>query len=146
MRFTKACAYAIKAMTCIASSEEGHMVKTADIAEKKDIPPAFLFKIIQHLIRAGLLKAHRGKSGGLALAQPPSEITLRQIMEAIEGPYVKSRCLTDPGKCPLEPVCGFKGPWSRAQTRQLKILDNTDLVFLVSLGERLDVALDDPCI
>ncbi|MFC1944077.1 RrF2 family transcriptional regulator [Chloroflexota bacterium] len=146
MRFTRAGAYAVKAMTYIVTSEEGHMVKTAEIAEGKDIPSAFLFKIIQQLIRAGLLIAHRGKSGGIALAQPPDKITLRQILEAIDGPYTRSRCLTDPGKCPLEPMCGFKGQWVEAQRKQLDILDNTDLNFLVSLGERLDLALDDPCI
>ena len=145
-RLTKGSVYAAKAMMGIAELPEGTVVKTRELAESKGMPAAFLGKLVQRLIRAGLLRAYRGTAGGIALAQPATEIKFREIIEAVDGPIVKSLCLSDPGKCPAEARCRFRKIWIEAQIKQLRILENTTLADLVEHADELDAFFDNHCI
>ncbi|MFC1944047.1 RrF2 family transcriptional regulator [Chloroflexota bacterium] len=144
---TNGCRYAVKAMMDIAaSSNENGIVKTREIAERKDISAAFLGKLVQRLIRAGLLKAYRGTSGGVALARPANEINFKQIMEAVDGQIPVSLCLTEPSKCAAEDICPFREVWTEAQVRQLRILENTMLADLVNHAGELEAFLENRCV
>jgi len=96
MQLTRSADYAVRAMLEIAAQADSDesRARTHEIAERKEIPPALLAKLIPLLVRAGLLASQRGARGGLALARPASEISMLEIVEAIEGPIALNRCTT----------------------------------------------------
>jgi len=139
IQISNASRYAIRAMTDVATASDGGVVTTKEIAERQDIPQAFLTKIIQRLSRAGLLRAYQGASGGIALAQPSEQINLRQIIEAIEGPIYLAHCLIQPGECPRQKTCPVHEVWVETQNHILKVLEGVTLASLVTRGRELAI-------
>lgn len=86
MRLGRAAAYAVFATTYLAEHGNGTPIQGRDIAESCGIPPGHLLKILQQLVRAQVLSSERGPAGGFVLRKPATEITLLEIVEAIEGP------------------------------------------------------------
>ena len=86
MRLGRAAAYAVLATTHLAQRSNGSPVQGKDIAESCGIPSGHLLKILQQLVRAQILSSERGPAGGFILRRPPGEITVLEIIEAIEGP------------------------------------------------------------
>lgn len=107
MLYSSGCEYAIRAMTHLASRPPGRFTLLAEISEAEELPSAFLGKLLQDLVRAGLVKSARGPTGGYALAYPPEEVALLEIKEAIEGTADLERCAvgldpcSDATPCPL---------------------------------------------
>jgi len=100
MQLNQATDYAFRAvmyLTRFASDNE--IVSAQVIAEKEEVPMRFLLKIMRSLIKAGIVKSYRGVDGGYALAKPPEQITLLDVVEALEGPIRINRCLVDPEYC-----------------------------------------------
>ena len=129
--------YAIRAMLDIAAAEGGALETTKEVAERQGIPKVFLPKIVQRLVQAGLLRAHRGPAGGIALSMSPDEINLRQIIEAMDGPIALNNCLLTPGECPRESICPIHEIWVTTQDDLLKGLENITLSKLVARGKEL---------
>jgi Rrf2 family protein len=119
-----------------AASDRG-VVITQEIAERQDIPQAFLTKIIQRLVQTGLLRAYRGAAGGIALAQPAEQINLRQIIEAVQGPIFLAHCLIQPGECPSQKTCPVHEVLMEMQNSILKILEDATLASLVTHSKEL---------
>ena len=65
---------------------------------------------------AGLIVTTRGSEGGIALARPASEISLLEVVEAMEGPVALNQCVTEPGFCPLTPTCNVHPAWVHAHS------------------------------
>ncbi len=86
MRLGRAAAYAVFATTHLAENGSGTPIQGRDIAECCGIPSGHLLKILQQLVRAQVLSSERGPAGGFVLRKPAQEITLLEIVEAIEGP------------------------------------------------------------
>jgi len=86
MRLGRAAAYAVFATTHLAENATGAPIQGRDIAEACGIPPGHLLKILQQLVRAQILSSERGPAGGFVLRKPPQDISLLEIVEAIEGP------------------------------------------------------------
>ncbi len=86
MRLGRAAAYAVLATTHLAQRNNGAPVQGKDIAESCGVPSGHLLKILQQLVRAQILSSERGPAGGFVLRRPSGEITLLEIIEAIEGP------------------------------------------------------------
>ncbi|MGD8450228.1 MAG: Rrf2 family transcriptional regulator [Phycisphaerae bacterium] len=86
MRLGRAAAYAIFAVVYIARSGKKGPVQGKDIAGSCDMPPGRLLKILQQLVRARILASERGPAGGFQLRRPPSEISVLDIVETVEGP------------------------------------------------------------
>src|SRR5512136_1014817 len=86
MRLGRAAAYAVFATAHLAEHATGAPIQGRDIAESCGIPPGHLLKILQQLVRAQVLSSERGPAGGFVLRKPPHEISLLEIVEAIEGP------------------------------------------------------------
>ena len=80
-----------------------------------DIPGQYLTQILGALVRAGLLQATAGRSGGYRLARPPGEITLLDVVEAVEGDVTLARCVLRGGPCDWETVCPLHDEWGKAQ-------------------------------
>jgi Rrf2 family protein len=86
MRLGRAAAYAVFATTHLAEHANGIPIQGKDIAEACGIPPGHLLKILQQLVRAQILSSERGPAGGFVLRKAAGEISLLEIVEAIEGP------------------------------------------------------------
>lgn len=95
------------------------------MAFEQDIPPVFLTKILNILIKNGIVISQRGVSGGIMLAKHPSEITLKEIIEIIEGTFALNACLGEVGQCGRKPQCKVHQVWCRAQSALLKELEIT---------------------
>lgn len=89
-------------------------VQIHEIAEKYSLPQKFLVQILIQLKRSGLVHSRRGAEGGYLLARPPQQISLGEVIRAIEGPLISIKCLEkdNPKNCVLEPDCTFKAIWS----------------------------------
>jgi len=129
--------YAIRAMLDVAATEGEDAATTRKVAEHQGIPKVFLPKIVQRLAQAGLLRAHRGPAGGIALSRPPEEINLRQIIEAMDGPIALNNCIILPGECPRGSICPVHEVWVGAQEGLVKALESITLSRLVARGKEL---------
>lgn len=139
IQVSNASRYAIRAMIDVAAASDRGVVTTQEIAERQDIPQAFLAKIVQQLVRAELLRAYRGAAGGIALAQPTEQVNLRQVIEAVQGPISLAYCLIQPGKCPRQETCPVHEVWVETQNSVLKVLEGVTLASLVARGRELAV-------
>lgn len=99
MQLTQATDYSFRTIYYLASQEKGVITSAQDIADHEVIPFRFLLKIMRPLIKAGLVKSHRGTTGGYSLAKSPQEIFLLDIVVAVEGPVSINRCLDKAEYC-----------------------------------------------
>ena len=132
MQLTRSADYAVRAMLDIADetrSEEGR-ARTHLVAQRQDIPPALLAKLVPLLVRAGLLDSQRGARGGLFLARPASEIRMLEIVEAVEGPIAVNRCTATPAQCDKVAHCSIHPVWQKAQDYLVDLLKTTTLADL----------------
>ena len=98
MRLTRKVCYGIRALHYIAGRPGDGYCSVDEIGRAQEIPCRFLAKMVQDLVRAGLLASRRGQDGGVRLARPACEITLLDVMSALEGPMAISECLSPPMK------------------------------------------------
>lgn len=127
MEITRQTDYAIRALIHLAGLPQNSRVSTSTISEAEKIPLPFLTKVISHLVKAGLVVTNRGMGGGVSMARPPDEITLLDIIEAVEGPVLLNRCLLREGVCELEPQCGAHAAWEAIQSHLIADLRSVTL-------------------
>ncbi|MBI4406884.1 MAG: Rrf2 family transcriptional regulator [Candidatus Kerfeldbacteria bacterium] len=99
----------------------------ADIAAKHNVSPKFLSQVIIPLKQHGLVTSREGKRGGYKLARPLAVITLRALVEAMDGPLQLVRCMTDTKLCPAEQACSTKPVWQKLKLDIYQLLDRTTL-------------------
>lgn len=104
MNINQATDYGFRAVLYLAEQAKGEVVEAQAIAQSQSIPMRFLLKIMPSLIKAGIVRSQRGVGGGYTLAKEPGEITLLDVIEAVEGPFYLNRCLID------ESFCSKNGP------------------------------------
>lgn len=114
MQITRQADYAVRAVLHLARSGD-QRTATSAIAEEQHIPPSFLAKIVSQLSIAGLLHTSRGARGGVTLARDPKDITLLEVIEAIDGPIQLNECVGDSGACIFEDDCPLRPVWCEAQ-------------------------------
>ena len=105
MQITRQADYALRAMLYLAKLEPAHRAATSQIAASKKIPPSFLAKIISQLSIAGLIHTSRGARGGVTLARDPKDISVLEVVEAIDGPIALNECTLSPEGCPFSDDC-----------------------------------------
>lgn len=138
MRLTQGADYGIRAMVYLARRPLGSVSLVQEIAGAQEIPPNYLAKICQELARSGLVQSHRGAKGGFSLARPAAEITLRQAIEAIEGPIALSDCLNASRGCDRVASCRLH-PFLRGVQEQL--MRSLDGITLRDLADGQDESL-----
>lgn len=127
MQITRQSEYAIRTMLELAREPQGEYVSTRVISEKQDIPEDFLKKTLKLLVLAGLVTTQRGAGGGITLARHPGEITLADIITAVEGNIALNVCLVPGYKCPNQPGCPVSHSLARAQQAMLAELHKESL-------------------
>lgn len=111
MLITRATEYAIRAVLHLAKQPRGQIVLKKEICEEQDVTPAFLTKILQPLIKAGVVGSQRGVGGGFYLLKDPAEVTLLDVINSQEGPLHLNVCLVEKGACDRDTVCPVHGAW-----------------------------------
>ncbi|MBK7977550.1 MAG: SUF system Fe-S cluster assembly regulator [Deltaproteobacteria bacterium] len=113
-RMTKQTDYGIVLLTRFASAPMGQVHTARDLSEETLLPLPMVSKILKVLGRYGLLVSHRGVKGGYSLARRPEQITMIDIVGALEGPVAITECsLERPGACTQEPLCPVRTHWQR---------------------------------
>lgn len=108
--------YAIRAAVDLARhAKSGQRRKARVIADENAIPSSYAPQIFTKLVQAGLALSFAGRHGGYVLARDPMEITLLQVLHAVDGDVVSPACVLRDGPCRLEDVCAVHVAWSRAQ-------------------------------
>lgn len=120
MRFTTKTEYGLVCMAYMAKHPQPHRFTIRELAEKEGYSVAYVEKILQALRHAGLVESHSGNGGGYSLAHNPSDITLRQIIDALEGSTFEVFCQPETREdivCTHFCLCGIKPVWRK--TKQL---------------------------
>ncbi|MCC6300431.1 MAG: Rrf2 family transcriptional regulator [Anaerolineales bacterium] len=126
MQITRQADYATRAILHLARAKTGERISTSQVAKEQKIPPSFLAKIISQLAVAGLLHTSRGAHGGITLAREPSQITLLEVIEAIDGPIQLNMCVEQNGACPFEEGCPLQPIWCDTQNELVAKLRSTN--------------------
>ena len=131
MRLTKRSEYGIIAMKYIASMENGEACSARFIAEYFNLPQEILAKIMQKLVKKGLIRSQKGKHGGYRLTHRPDQITLGDIIMAVEESLNVVDCSTEKGlKCEQMGLCNIENPMKRIQRDLSNYFNSITLVDL----------------
>jgi Rrf2 family protein len=131
LRFTKRADYGLMAIHYIAINDGFGAVSAKRIAEEFAIPPELMAKILQRLAKQGLVVSTNGPKGGYALARRPTEVTVGQVIRALEGPINIVSCLED-SECPQMEKCNLRRPVHKIQAAISQVLDTMSLAELTS--------------
>ena len=137
MIITRATEYAIRAILYMACQPQGQIVLKKDICRAQEITPAFLTKILQPLIKEGIVGSQRGVGGGFFLAKPAREITLYDIVKTQEGPLHLNQCLIKEGNCGREFFCPVHGAWHEIRDAFMATLSRYDFATLAARQETM---------
>ncbi len=112
MKLSTRSRYGVRLMIALAAAGGDHSVFLKDIAASEDISEKYLSLIVIPLRAAGLIRSIRGARGGYILDREPKDITLRDIVEAVEGETCLVNCVKHPDSCPRVPVCPTRDTWT----------------------------------
>jgi Rrf2 family protein len=113
LKLSKKTDYGLMALMHLAEHLERPSWSAREIAENYRIPVELLSKILQKLVQKGLLVSHAGTHGGYSLGRPAEKISAAQVIEAIEGPFSITSCVSDDGLCEQFEKCNVKSPLQR---------------------------------
>jgi Rrf2 family protein len=134
MQITRQADYALRAIYYLAKIGPGNRASTSQIAKEQHIPPSFLAKIISQLSVAGLLHTSRGARGGVTLARDIENITMLDVVEAIDGPIMLNECVEDGHGCEFEKDCPMRVMWGDIQHNIVGKLKGTTFADLIKQG------------
>ena len=122
MQLTRAADYAVRVLIYLAGQPAHTRSSRAGLAAAAECPEQFLSKVLQSLTRAGLVVSHRGNTGGFELPVSRQDVSLLEVVEAIEGPVRLNLCLTSDHSCSRQGGCPAHTVWEDAQTAMLDVL------------------------
>lgn len=125
LRINRQTDYAVRVILALAKRGDGARLSTDEIRREMLIPPALMPRIVALLAKKGLLNTFPGREGGLMLPRPSSKITLKDVVEAFEGPILLSQCLEAKGEddCPFRVNCPVSPKWGCVQVAMLRELE-----------------------
>jgi Rrf2 family cysteine metabolism transcriptional repressor len=130
--------YAVRALTELARREEttpGKPVRLGDIADSREMPLQFLEQVFAALRRGGVVRSRRGAAGGYSLARPPTDITVLEVVAALDGVPSPAECTQ--GLCERVDGCGAASVWIEAQQALAKVLAGTSIADLLAREDAL---------
>ena len=117
--------YALRALLYLAWT--GERVTAQRISAEAHVPRRLLARILARLSHARLVESEQGRGGGSQLARPATEITLREAVEAVEGPFGVTRCIVEDRACGEGAPCALHDAWEEGQRTILEYLDTQTL-------------------
>lgn len=130
MKLTMKGDYGLRAMLDLAIYYGQGPIESADIASRQYVPEQYLDQILLILRKEGLVKSVRGPRGGHMLARPPAQITMAEVMQALEGSVPLMECLPNPDFCKLSQGCSLRGVWQQIDEMAQRILGATTIAEL----------------
>lgn len=127
---SRGCEYAIQAMIYLATQPQDAPILQRDIATALNIPPYFLGKILQLLSRSGLVNSFKGKSGGFVLARPLHEVSLYDVVLAMEGPTFLCGCILGFPGCDDRTPCPVHNQWKSLKQELVQMLQQQTIADL----------------
>ena len=125
--------HALRALAYLAAVEDGSPVQGRDLARKVKVPVHYLAKVMGTLARAGVVVATRGARGGYRLAKQPNRIRLADVVEPLEGPRARPRCVLKPDRpCNDSADCSAHACWKTVGAAYGDFLDRTTLADIQS--------------
>lgn len=112
MRIARQTDYAARLLLHLASLGAGASASIAEIADQRQLPVAFVRRMVAPLVTAGILRTSRGSHGGVQLGRPAAEISLGDLVRAMEGPILLNECVHTEGACPFEKGCPVQKAWT----------------------------------
>jgi Rrf2 family transcriptional regulator, iron-sulfur cluster assembly transcription factor len=137
MQITRAGEYGVLGLMNLARRSPGQMAMIDDVSRIERIPKSFLAKIFQDLAKAGLVHSVRGAGGGFVLVKDPAEISVLEVIEAIEGKIVFQRCKQLKPECEHTDGCALCGLFEQAQEGVKDVLLRTTLTDLIRQQEKI---------
>ncbi len=122
MQLTREADYGIRSVLYLSRQPFKKVSFVNEISEEYKIPRSFLAKILQKLVKAKIVRSYRGVKGGFSLARQAREITVLDVLEAIEGKMALNICVSDKRKCTFSKHCPSHVLWMQVQTRVVDTL------------------------
>ena len=135
LQITNQADYALRAMLYLARLGYGKRAPSNVIAEEMSMSRIFLSRINTQLVNARLITTWRGARGGVALTRPPSEISVYDVLTAVEGPIRLAGCIDDPDCCPFSGTCPLHSFWVQTEHVLIDQLKGTSLQDLIAHEE-----------
>ena len=110
LRLSKKADYALMAVRHLALTSGPSSASAREIAEQYDIPIELMAKVLQRLVRAGLLLSTQGTRGGYTLSRPSVTISVADVIQAIDGPFTITACSTEKNDCEQYSKCSIRDP------------------------------------
>lgn len=141
MQLTRASDYAVRVMIYLAELPANQRVLLPALAEATGAPRSFLSKVLQALTRAGFVSSRRGHAGGFEILDHGRRSSIREVVEAIDGPIYLNACLVGGPSCSQKSQCSAHPVWVRAQSAMLEVLGSA---IIIDLAGRRAVSLINP--
>lgn len=122
MRITREGDYGIRSILYLARQPFKKISFVNEISEEYKIPRSFLAKILQKLVRAKIVRSYRGVKGGFSLSRHPREISVLDVLEAIEGKLSVNICISDKKRCVFSKHCPVHSVWQTVQSKVVDVL------------------------
>jgi len=127
MKLSRESEYGIQGLIHLAQQPPGTVTQLAGIAEAQGLPQSFLAKIFQKFMQYGLVRSFRGTTRGYTLGRPAAEITLKEVLEAIEGPGIFERCIFWSHRCAEDNPCVLHEGWKQIKPKVTAMMEVTTL-------------------
>jgi Rrf2 family iron-sulfur cluster assembly transcriptional regulator len=128
---TKKIDYAFLALHVLLNRDDNSVLRVTEISKVWNVPQKFLSKIMKDLVDADIVKSKYGPGGGYVLGKKPPEVTLRNVIEAVEGPIYLLKCIKEDPGCEHFDTCPQISAWSDLQNDLVKLLESKTLEALM---------------
>ena len=132
LRLSKKTDYALLAMRHLAANADRGAVSARELAETYNIPTELLAKVLQKLVRGKLLESHQGIRGGYGLARPAANMSVADVIQAVDGPFTVTACSETDHSCDQYSKCNIRDPLWRIKDRILATLAATSVAELAT--------------
>lgn len=141
MLLSKSCVYGIRAALFLAARENERYIPIGEISDKLDISFHFLTKILQQLTSNDLLESFKGPKGGVRLTRSGEEITIMELVKAIDGEKMLTECALGLPGCGEKKPCPIHDKWAETRDNIRQMLENTTLTEMADKGKELDLRI-----
>ena len=141
LRLSKKADYALMAVRHLALPDGASSTSAREIAEQYDIPLELMAKVLQRLVREGLLVSTQGTRGGYTLSRVPAAISVSDVIQAIDGPFTVTACSTDNNDCDQYSKCSIRDPLWQIRERIAATLDTVTIAEMAAESDAAEASV-----